>query len=52
MTGTAYSTQQAADDASEYAIACAILQDDPEDGDAQSTIDALDAQYGQGFFED
>lgn len=52
MTGSTYSSPQVADDASEYAIACAILRDDPDDADAQATIDALDDQYGEGFFED
>jgi hypothetical protein len=52
MNGSTYSTPEAARDASEYAIAQAILADEPDDADAQATIEKLDAKYGEGFFND
>jgi hypothetical protein len=52
MNGSTYSTKQAAQDASEYAAACALLRVDPDDADAAETIAALDQKYGEGFFED
>lgn len=52
MNGSTYSTSEAADDASEYAAACAILRNDPEDLDAKATIEALAKKYGPDFFED
>lgn len=51
MNATTYSTQKAADDATEYAAARALLKHDPEDEDAQATIDQMNEQYGEGFFE-
>ncbi len=51
MTSSSYSTQLAADDAAEYACACAALREDPEDADAEATIEALNEKYGEGFFE-
>ena len=51
MTENTYSTSQAAADAAEYATACALLVSDPEDADALATRVALDAKYGEGFFE-
>jgi hypothetical protein len=52
MNGSTYSTERAAADADEYAIACAILADDPDDADAAETIAVLDRKYGPGFFTD
>jgi hypothetical protein len=52
MTGTTYGSRQMAADAEEYAAACWLLKQDPDDEDALATIAALDKQYGAGFFED
>lgn len=52
MTGDTYSTQEAADDATEYAIAKNILADDPTDEDAAETVRILERRYGAEFFSE
>lgn len=52
MNENTYSSNWAARDADDWAIAKQILCEDPEDLDALETVRRLEKVYGPGFFED